>query len=268
MITETHQEEAAAAAAALAQQEDEDDNDHPARQALQQADNIDDQALQKADNIDDTPPDMPIPRQARIGWAFAKKMTVENAAHASVKMLTSGILQDALKALHVLKPKGGEDVAPFDTRVALQEVMARRITHLHQKYSPIAQRLDPGLGGARLSKADWWEEMVGADALYDMSDFQKRVFRGRCVHTCHLYKQPVRPAPTPSLTLVLCGAADCTPTLTMNTILAEERGEYHVLVIQRHVSHWSAATTNWSAQSTPHCRSAGGSCVETRLTPE
>ena len=188
MITETYQEEAAAAAAAtaaLAQQEDEDDNDHPARQALR-----------KADKSDDTQPcghpDVPTTGQARVRWAFAKKLTVENAAHASMKMLTAGVLQDALKASHVLKSKGSEDVAPFDTHVALHEVMARRMTHLHQKYSPIAQRLESGLGGARLSRADWWEEVVGVDALY--GNFPKSLFKGRYVHTRHkLYKQPVRP---------------------------------------------------------------------------
>jgi hypothetical protein len=125
-------------------------------------------------------------RNARAGWAYAKKMTVDNAVTVSVKMLSRGILQESLAAAHAVDSAGDSDeVVQFDETVALQQVMARRVHDLRQKHGPVAKRLEQGgMGGARLSKTDWWDDVAAQSnsrALFDIRDYQKQSFKGRCV---------------------------------------------------------------------------------------
>lgn len=129
--------------------------------------------------------------RARNAWAYAKKMTVNNAVHLSVKRLTDGILQESLWAAHALNSTGDADEATFDMRVALQEAVSRRVRDLRTNHGTVATRIQSGgLNGARLSKSVWLEEVLDAQsnatALFDIRDYQMTMFKGRCVAPTHI----------------------------------------------------------------------------------
>ena len=170
MILTRKQEEAdaaATAAAAEAMQRDEDGDEATGKEAV---------GTSTANTSSPEPHHTVRPRAA---WAYARSLTVRNAAHASVKALTHGILQESLRAEHAVKHQGNEGQVPFDMNVALQETMARRVRDLQMQHGHVSKRLESGgIGGARLSKAAWLQDVLEAQsnslALFDIRDYRKQ----------------------------------------------------------------------------------------------
>lgn len=128
---------------------------------------------------------------ASKAWAYAKKLTVNNAVNISVKRLADSILQDTLQAADALKYTDDADVVTFDMQVALQEAISRRVRDLKMMHSNVARRIESGgLNGARLSKANWLQEVTNAQsdaaALFDIRDYKKHTFKGRCAGPTHI----------------------------------------------------------------------------------
>ena len=174
MILTRKQEEAdasAAAAAAQALQKDEDGDEAIGEQAA---------GTSTAHTSSLEPHNAGQPRAA---WAYARSLTARNAAHASVKALTHGILQESLRAEHVVKHQGNQDEVPFDMNVALQETIARRVRDLQMQHSSVSKRFESGgIGGPRLSKAGWLQDVLEAQsnslALFDIRDYRKQKSKG------------------------------------------------------------------------------------------
>lgn len=129
--------------------------------------------------------------RARNAWAYAKKMSVNNAVNISARRLTDGILRESLRAAHALNSTGDVEEISFDMSVALQELMSRRVRDVKMKHGSVARRIESGgLNAACLSKAVWLQEVVSAQsdavALFDIRDYRKTMFKGRCVAPAHI----------------------------------------------------------------------------------